>query len=597
MKTKGIGSPKEGFHPPVKLLTVLQPEVGESFYGFLIRLAQANFYSNVSWIPSLCDGPQFIVNFATMDRLAEAMPPRFGLNAGKLKMTTFRMESVDNHRILDLKENGYLDVAHVELGPTKVCPACLAEFGYAFKAWEYKAVIVCPRHRRHLARKCEKCGSKLSASRPKLFHCQCCDFDIRKTALEPASGVDVRAAQLLLSKMAVPFSDEKNDVKEPWLSINLADLISTLLLLYRFHPSREDQHWTISNTDWAQALRLVAPCLLDWPYGFSDYLVQVHHAREAPSAEFRQGVHAAFGRFYQIVANEDKEGRYRPLKAFMSEYVMSDPQQALATGRGSCLIYQPERRQSQYLTKAEACKMLGVSGDTFNTLFDDEVLRGFRLQIGRQIVYRISRGCVDQLSRDQVSTISCSKIIRGLGLTRRMFGYLVQTGHLEQCDSVWVAHGVTRVTQSSFRRLLGRLSGVAPKVYTDQERLLSLAGAYLFASRLHDFSGQRFLDAVCEGAVKPRYFKQEGAQKYVVGFLSADILRCAGRVWVDSAYANKILRGSQLSVRSDTWRKFVRIKSDPATLRSQYLLEDVIAFCEGLLFTEFRNMGNVCKQQ
>lgn len=186
----------------MKLLVRPKPEKGESFIGYLVRLTEINGYDTPSWILSLADIDymelQWTFSFVfgetnRLDKLAHLTSNTLD----DLKSLVYSPANSSQGKTTGHEFNFYgasLNRSIIRPHHPKICPKCLAEFGYCFRVWECALVTVCAIHECLLLDKCPKCRRQIRAIRKSVSLCACgCDW--RKTAPIRISGRELSVSR------------------------------------------------------------------------------------------------------------------------------------------------------------------------------------------------------------------------------------------------------------------------------------------------------------------------------------------------------------------------------------------------------------------
>src|SRR6266550_2072973 len=155
----------------MKLLARPKPEKGESFIGYLVRLTELNGYDTPSWILSLSEIDymelQWTFSFVFgktngLDKLAHLTNNTFDeLNALVYSPAIFSQGNNAQHEFNFY--GAYLNRSIIRPHHPKICPRCLAEFGYALQIWDCSVVTACPIHASMLLDRCPKCRCRIRA--------------------------------------------------------------------------------------------------------------------------------------------------------------------------------------------------------------------------------------------------------------------------------------------------------------------------------------------------------------------------------------------------------------------------------------------------
>jgi TniQ protein len=151
-----------------------KPESDESYFGFLIRLAELNAYDTPFWIiqaarlrGTTLTGPQRESNSeVNLSRLADLC----GLEINDLRKLL--PASADEPHAASILGHTF-SRSLINLRRPRVCPKCLCESNYCRKQWEFTAVTACPVHQIMLLDECNACGKQLSWVRKNVSLCHC----------------------------------------------------------------------------------------------------------------------------------------------------------------------------------------------------------------------------------------------------------------------------------------------------------------------------------------------------------------------------------------------------------------------------------------
>jgi hypothetical protein len=128
---------------PRRLLRTPAPRPGESFPGYLLRLAQENSYDSLRWIPEQAG----LTVDPTRGQWADLWTP--GLHITQL----YEMTGLSQVELESLRKLLAPDCLMRWKAP-KVCPPCLTEESWRRKAWDVLPFTACPLHRIVLVDSC-----------------------------------------------------------------------------------------------------------------------------------------------------------------------------------------------------------------------------------------------------------------------------------------------------------------------------------------------------------------------------------------------------------------------------------------------------------
>lgn len=156
------------------------PKEGESFRGYMLRLASQNFLSGINDVLAVvrADVEAPIRSAIDLRTNFDALQV-FGVMATGSRdgVTRFFAEPLGDAAVF--VEGCRVDKDALMDGLAQVCPRCLVEEPYAKAEWDIAANVSCPKHRVFLVDHCQNCDSSLEWGRPHLLHCQSCGADVR----------------------------------------------------------------------------------------------------------------------------------------------------------------------------------------------------------------------------------------------------------------------------------------------------------------------------------------------------------------------------------------------------------------------------------
>ena len=169
---------------PMPLLVTPSCKEGESYPGYLLRMANDNGYDGLCRLANILHLDRRHGRLATVDtsqlmRLlgisAKAFPPK--------PQESRAIEKLDGSKKRSILHYGWpMNVAW--------CPICLAEDEYWRADWDSPLALVCTKHACLLARKCGGCAKPVTILRPSLLQCRC-GLDLRSAPAIAAAESDL----------------------------------------------------------------------------------------------------------------------------------------------------------------------------------------------------------------------------------------------------------------------------------------------------------------------------------------------------------------------------------------------------------------------
>ncbi len=168
----------------------------ESFKGYLLRLASANFMSGINGIIK-------VLSEKLGRRLKSSQEIVYDNEAlevlGSMSMGYPQaLQSFAARHVIDgamLADGIRVDEDALMERYSQVCSCCLREHGYAKKAWDYATVVCCAQHGKLLIDNCPECQCRILWSRHDIMHCGECGFDLRFAAQTNASAPVIETSQ------------------------------------------------------------------------------------------------------------------------------------------------------------------------------------------------------------------------------------------------------------------------------------------------------------------------------------------------------------------------------------------------------------------
>lgn len=276
---------------------------GESWPGYLLRLAKANGFSGIKSIAQILK----LTNYQLI-----ASSPFTALSLLDVNCTT-------------LKEINCAfappGCKYIELGTygrsihARICPKCLTEdaIPYCRSAWDLALQVYCSIHRCVLIDECPQCKCQLDYQRPSVESCAC-GFDLR--LCKPVAASNLYATIRDIFELCETFSSSIGTFASS--SVRECDALGVILrLLAQSRPAPPPGRQT-AKVRTSQAfvravdLNALAGWFEDWPNGFVDNLIRSKKASALSRAVKLNSSSLKAGKFPKIHrAVMDADARWR----------------------------------------------------------------------------------------------------------------------------------------------------------------------------------------------------------------------------------------------------------------------------------------------
>jgi len=178
---------------------------GESFAGYLLRLAEANGYAGIGGILLAAGLPSsrklqgdllnVRANGSQLSRLASMAVGQTDHLAG-FQIKLFRASTLSADNTVDA---AWIDECRVGSDAlmsdlASICGPCLAENGFAREEWDLGPITVCTRHQLMLCDRCYACAAPITWNRHVLTACEACGGDLRQWRGEKVGSLVCEAA-------------------------------------------------------------------------------------------------------------------------------------------------------------------------------------------------------------------------------------------------------------------------------------------------------------------------------------------------------------------------------------------------------------------
>jgi hypothetical protein len=153
------------------------PKADESFFGYLVRIAELNGYDNAAWLlhPSHTRVGNSVMSGSAAEFLKGA---DLASLADLMAVPTEELQRLAERNLqFSLTRRMLLQAFQVPRNAlakdAKICPECLQDSPYCRAAWDAPIVTGCVVHQRMLIDQCPNCGVGIKRLRPQVAHCHC----------------------------------------------------------------------------------------------------------------------------------------------------------------------------------------------------------------------------------------------------------------------------------------------------------------------------------------------------------------------------------------------------------------------------------------
>jgi TniQ len=367
----------------MKLLMRPKPEKGESFIGYLVRLTELNGYDTPSWILSLAgiDYMELQWNFSFV----------FGKSKRLEKLAQITNNTPDDLNSLvyfpanssqaNINEHEYdfygvsLNRSIIRPHQPKICPRCLAEFGYCLRIWDCALVTACPTHECLLLDRCPKCRRQIRAIRKTVSLCVC-GYDWREIAPKSVAEREMLVSRQINRLCNRRLRDERcAPSKNPLDTLNLRDFIVAITFVARccrnisWATGRSSKSIKLSNSHLHELYAHACSVFDDWPINFFQFLKERSRGRvrlQPHDGKLDTALKREFGSVYECLYQNLEGSQFDFLREAFTQFLTDRMhwQSAAVTGNSSA---SKSTDSAKYISLADARRSLKI---TNAALFD-----------------------------------------------------------------------------------------------------------------------------------------------------------------------------------------------------------------------------------
>lgn len=426
---------------PKRVLILKKPKDDESLTGYLMRLAEANFYPSPGWLmqaAGLADQDS-----ASKYAMAEFCPTDLASLAEVTGVDVSVFEQMQHSPARPLPPEGRLLMFGFNLPKhlvrhrmAKVCTACLREAGYVRRLWALAPLTACPIHRQLLLDRCPKCGKRLTATRKRVSVCGC-GLDWGTLAGESVDESELYVSRHIHRLCGVFAGEEAGALKpSPLLSLDLEHFLSALLFVAchqtgELGPGRSRMALSLPGTKLHPMLNSAFAVFLDWPDRFHDFLgwYKGQNRRTRFSQKLQSGLFKDFGILYVRLTRKMRAEQFAFMRGEFEMYVKTRWSGGML--RSSSLVAPGAPvRSEKYLPQGEAARRIGIGIDLLRSFIKAGKLQILRTP-GKTRNVLIKADSCEAVRQSLEGSLTMPQVVALSGVGRAGIIDLVKKGCLE----------------------------------------------------------------------------------------------------------------------------------------------------------------------
>lgn len=324
---------------------------GESFWGYVLRLSEANRHETPYWIFREANIEQGHMFGPSLDTATFAA--NIGLNVTDLVAAAPLYTAGSN--IPTLLGQPLTNKA-MRIDKPRICPDCIQEHGYIRAEWDLKLVTACEYHQRSLVSICPQCGRPLSWFRRGMLTCRC-NGDLT-SAPSTSARPDVAALAGIVGRKLLGRPLEQNCRSGfPTEALQEMSLRTLLSLIPKLGAATGASAGGTPEALVEGAARLLS----DWPNQFVEFLDHKSLAQNTRGRGVRKQFENLFSSFFKAGFPEDEV-------QFLREAFITFGH--TRSGNVDTKLYRGERRRHEAtaVSTSELSRRLGVTPSKIRSL-------------------------------------------------------------------------------------------------------------------------------------------------------------------------------------------------------------------------------------
>lgn len=490
--------------PMQRLLRISQVAESESFFGYLLRLSEINYYGGINWLVHLSG-----LNTTACNNLSKRLVFDSGMDLSALAgLTGTPPETLDALRYPYVQAGKAvrflgqpISIQALRVLQPKICPACLSESNHVRKVWDLAMMTCCPIHGCLLVDHCPGCGKRISWHRPGVSKCKC-EFDFRTIEPVPASEAGTYIAELvhrMVGDDQAPLS-----LSTPLEDLELDDLLTVVsFFASSFDYQRADTCGNAFGTGIEQlhrALTDAANLFSDWPENFIHFLATADF-NPAKNAKF--GLYHRFGKFYPGLQKLFQNQKLAFIQSAFELYQLKYYSGGYVRHRN--LKAADSYYEHEHVSKHDAARRLQTSEPWVERLLEAGKLEGVKVQSGKRHLILITKSSIERLVSRHANLVSITQMKKFLRIKRKTIIALVNHDLLacERGPSIdGFPHWQFSIDglQQLFSKMEGHIAG--HKEESEHSDLMNFSDTRQLLSSFQ-LRTLEFFDLVVSGQIKP----------------------------------------------------------------------------------------------
>jgi len=495
-----------------RLVLSASPYPDESFAGYLTRLTDLNHYDSPSWILQLANLGNYerkeALAFPERERLGH-LSKLTGVSVTQLLGITHRRLRANSTHSTDTKFFGLsVPRSAIQLRTARICPACLREHGYVRRVWELTLVTICPLHKCLLVDECPKCYRSIPFLRPRLNFCRS-GHNLRNIEAASVKENEMELTSRVHALCNLEGAWERPEHNSDLGALELGDLIQIVSLItsqyYRasygcgIRAVDTTTRWlrkAIKLKDVHGLLCKTMHVFREWPNNFFDFLNW--RARHLQSNVRIAGVQRDFGELWSVLYRKPLSSAFDFLRGAFDIYLRRFWQ-----GGHASQIRRLKGGQTRYVSKPQACKILGAGSETVDRLIESgKLMPQIEPKGGRRLIL-IPLAEIDRLKAERTDLIDRLRASRRLGISADQTQVLVRAGLLTECESHGRRSGVF-YSIKEINALVQKTTATLKRVRLSRKtKTVGLAEALRDLGRRYEITAAQCVQAIIDRDLRP----------------------------------------------------------------------------------------------